>query len=134
MKEIDANKVAWSQISQEHYHTFKAALQNGVHKLNAYIYPYFSQEPDVEDTIGGYASERKTGFENYFWMHSLSSIINALTGAGLHLEYFHEFTENFFDSGEMEYDEARGLWRYPYNTNKFPISFSLKATVYPGRL
>jgi Methylase involved in ubiquinone/menaquinone biosynthesis len=93
-------------------------------------YPYFGKEPDVDDSIGGYASEVKHGVKAYFWMHTISDIINALTSAGLHIEFFNEFTENFFDSGDMEQVADKGLYRYQYNTNKYPMSFSLKATVY----
>lgn len=93
-------------------------------------YPYFGKEPDVDDSIGGYASERKHGVKAYFWMHPVSEIINVLTSAGLHIEYFNEFTENYFDSGDMEQIKGKGLYRYKYNTNNYPMSFSLKATVY----
>lgn len=92
-------------------------------------YPYFGREPDIDDSIGGYASESKDGVTTYFWMYSISDIINSLTSAGLHIELFNEFTEIFYDLGGMERLE-NGLYRYKYNTNKYPMSFSLKATVY----
>lgn len=37
MKEIDSNKHAWSQVSQDHYFAFKKSLLNGSHKFNKYI-------------------------------------------------------------------------------------------------
>ncbi|WP_312943117.1 class I SAM-dependent methyltransferase [Oscillibacter sp.] len=92
-------------------------------------YPYFGKKPDIDDSIGGYASEVKRGVKAYFWMHTLSDIVNALTSAGLHIEYLNEFTEYFCDSGDMEHIEDKGLYCYEYNTNKYPMSFSLKATV-----
>lgn len=93
-------------------------------------YPYFGRSPDVDTTIGGCASEPKSGVKSYFWMHPVSEIINSLTRAGMHVEYFNEFTENFFDSGHMRRSENTGLYRYDYNTDKYPMSFSLKASVY----
>lgn len=93
-------------------------------------YPYFGKAPDVSDSIGGYASERKQGVRAYFWMHPVSEILNSLISAGLHIEYFNEFTENFFDSGDMEKDRERGMYCYGYNKDKYPMSFSLKAGVY----
>ncbi|WP_207261486.1 class I SAM-dependent methyltransferase [Desulfovibrio sp. Huiquan2017] len=93
-------------------------------------YPYFGKEPDMEDSIGGYASECKHGVKAYFWMHTISDIINALSLAGLHIEFLNEFTENFYDSGEMDRDGDSGLYNYQYNANKYPMSFSLKATIY----
>ncbi|MCL2702365.1 MAG: class I SAM-dependent methyltransferase [Defluviitaleaceae bacterium] len=92
-------------------------------------YPYFSKEPDVDDSIGGYASESKGGVKAYFWMYTVSDIINALSSAGLHIEYFNEFTENFFDAEGMRDADGNGLYNYDYNNKKFPMSFSLKATV-----
>lgn len=59
-------------------------------------YPYFGKEPDVDDSIGGYASEPKHGVKAYFWMYTVSDLINSLTSAGLHIQYFNEFKENFF--------------------------------------
>jgi len=91
-------------------------------------YPYFGKKPDVDDTIGGYASESKHGVKSYFWMHTISDIINSLTSAGLKIEYFNEFSENFFDAGGSTKVD-NGLWNYDFNDNKFPMSFSLKATV-----
>ena len=93
-------------------------------------YPYLSKEPDVCDTIGGYASEVKEGAKNYFWLHTVSDIINALTRAGLHIEFFNEFSENFYNIGEMHPIEGKGLYEYVHNKDKYPMSFSLKASVY----
>jgi len=32
-------------------------------------------------------------------MYKTSDMLNALISAGLHIEYFHEFQENYFDMG-----------------------------------
>lgn len=92
-------------------------------------YPYFKKEPDVEETIGGYAAEVKHGVKAYFWMHTISELINSLACAGLHIEYFNEYTENFFDSGNMQLSDESGLYEYDYNRDKYPMSFSLKTSV-----
>lgn len=96
-------------------------------------YPYFGKSPDVDDSIGGYAAETKTGVKAYFWMHTLSEIINALIKAGLHIEMFNEYTQNFWDSGNMKFSDKSGMYEYDYNTDKYPMSFSLRASVYPGK-
>jgi len=95
--------------------------------------PYLIQEPDIDDSIGGYASEAKQGVTAYFWMYTISDIINSLTSAGLHIEYFNEFRENFFDAGGSR-SVGCGLWNYNFNDDKFPMSFSLKASVYNRRV
>ena len=91
-------------------------------------YPYFKTKPDVDETIGGYASETKDGVKTYFWQYKFSDIINALFSAGLKIEYFNEFPENYFDSGGCE-EVGDGLYNYPFNRDLFPMTFSLKATV-----
>ena len=93
-------------------------------------YPYFGKEPDIDDSIGGYACEPEKGVKCYFWMHTISSIINALSSAGMHIEFFNEFPENFFNSGGMAPIPETGLYRYAYNADKYPMSFSLRASVY----
>jgi SAM-dependent methyltransferase len=94
-------------------------------------YPYFGKKPDIEDSIGGYASEVKHGVKAYFWMHPIAELINALAQEGLHIEFFNEFPENFFNSGNMEPSEKTGLFQYQNNADKYPMSFSLKASVCP---
>jgi len=64
-------------------------------------------------------------------MQKVSDIINAIASNGLHIEYFHEFPENFSDSGgDMTYLSDRGLFIYPHNRDKYPMSYSLKASAY----
>ena len=58
-------------------------------------YRYFPapDEPDVDAINGSYADPDAdtTGLVSYCWAHSFAEILGALTGAGLHLEQFHEF-------------------------------------------
>lgn len=89
-------------------------------------YPYFDKTADEDDSIGGYASQAKYGVKAYFWMYTVSDIINSISGAGMHIDYFHEFAENFFNPGGMV-PLGNGLFNYDFNTNRFPMSFSLKA-------
>jgi SAM-dependent methyltransferase len=102
-------------------------------EIYAIRYPYFGKQPDEDDAIGGYASPIYHGVKTYFWMHTVSDILNALIGAGLQVEFFNEYAENFFNPGGMQHDRETGLYSYPYNTGKYPMTFSLKATVRPGR-
>lgn len=89
-------------------------------------YPYFNRKPDVDDSIGGYASEAKQNVKAYFWMYTVSDVINALLQAGLSLDYFHEFTENFYDAGGMK-PVGDDLYNYSFNRELFPMSFSVRA-------
>lgn len=96
-------------------------------------YPYFRKYPDEDNSIGGYACEAKHGVKTYFWMHTLSDIINSLTEAGMHIEFLNEYAENFYNSGNMRFSKKNRLYKYDYNTDKYPMSFSLKATVYSAK-
>jgi len=91
-------------------------------------YPYFKNEPDVDDSIGSYASETKT-HTNYFWMYTVSKLINSLTEAGLHIEFFNEYTDYICDMGNMKSNDNK-LYSYEFNKDKYPMSFSLKASIY----
>lgn len=94
-------------------------------------YPYFDHEADLEESIGGYAAKVRYGVEAWFWMHKVTDLVDAVSQNGMHLEYFHEFPENFSDfGGDMEYLPGEKLYAYPHNKDKYPMTYSLKATVY----
>ncbi len=96
-------------------------------------YPYFDHEADLEESIGGYAARERRGEEAWFWMHRVSDLVDAVSGNWMHLEYFHEYPENFWNSGgDMEYLPDEKLYAYPHNRDRYPMSYSLKATVYRG--
>lgn len=88
-------------------------------------YPYFKQEPDEEDSIGGYATEAKKA-KNYFWMYTISGLVNSLAGAGLSIEFFNEHDRCGPGMGGTMPD-SEGLFYYPPLQNALPLTFSLKA-------
>jgi len=92
-------------------------------------YPYFKKTPDIDNTIGGYASETKSGVETFFWMYKTSDVLNALITAGLHIEFMHEFEENYYDMGGGKRVDGN-LYKLDCNEGLFPMSFSLRASVY----
>ena len=63
----------------------------------------------------------------YQWQHTLSEIVSALIGAGLTLEFLHEFPFTVFNMypGLMTQDE-QGRWRLKGNHHP-PLLFSVKA-------
>lgn len=89
-------------------------------------YPYFDNEADVSSMIGGYASETKEA-KNYFWMYTLSKLINALSQADLFIEYMKEYDRCASGMGGTKKDEDN-LFYYPELEGKLPLVFSLKAT------
>ena len=92
-------------------------------------YPYFQKNADQDEWIGGYASAGKPA-TNYSWMYTLGEIVTALSQAGLHIEWLHEFDWLFFQlSSEKQVRDAQGNWVFPEHKECLPYTFSLKATL-----
>jgi SAM-dependent methyltransferase len=92
-------------------------------------YPYFLKNADESDWIGGYASEAKPG-ANYSWMYTLGEIITALSQAGLHVAWLHEFDWLFYQLSSPEHQQvAKGQWFFPQYRHQLPFTFSLKAVI-----
>jgi len=92
-------------------------------------YPYFRNTAFRDDWIGGYASDPQKSV-NYEWMHTIGEIINAISKAGMHIEWFHEF-DWLFDriSKEKQVKDENGYWIFPEYKEKLPFTFSLKAVI-----
>lgn len=91
--------------------------------------PYFDVGPFVETTDGSYADRTavlrsKTSHE---WQHPLSDVINALVGAGLRIEFLHEFPFCMFQRLPSMVKGEDGWWRVP-GRDDLPFLFSLKAS------
>ena len=64
---------------------------------------------------------------SYEWTHTLSDVINAVIGAGLRIEYVHEFPFGFFPRFEGMERQHDGTYRFRDANLSFPLMFSLKA-------
>lgn len=94
-------------------------------------YPYFQgKEPLKFEAEGSYASgDAKTGKAPSFeWNHRISEIINVLIGAGLTIDFFHEFPMTTYKALPFMIQKEPGRWVLPENEDKIPLMFSLKAT------
>ncbi len=92
-------------------------------------YPYFEKNTDQDEWIGGYAAELRKA-TNYSWMYTVGEIITALSQAGLHIEWFHEFDWLYYRlSEEKQVRDGAGGWTFPEMRGKLPFTFSLKATI-----
>ncbi len=91
-------------------------------------YPYFVKQADESEWIGGYASEPQQA-TSYDWMYTAGEIITALSGVGLHVEWFHEFDWLYYKISDAQVKEGLGKWVFPEYRGKLPFTFSLKATV-----
>ena len=90
-------------------------------------YPYFGREMDKSETIGGYAAQNRQG-ESYYWMYSISDVVNALIQAGLTIEFINEFDHLCYNAGEMK-ETAIGEYQFEKWMGKMPLMFSIKATL-----
>jgi SAM-dependent methyltransferase len=93
-------------------------------------YSYFhSPEPCRWESEGSYADrtaivEHRTTYE---WTHSLSDILNALTAAGLRIEFLHEFPYLMYGKLACMEEGEDGWWRFKDRQVNIPLIFSLKA-------
>ena len=93
-------------------------------------YPYFDTgEPLRFENDGSYADpDAPIHTVDYEWVHSFGDIINALIGAGLRIEFIHEFSFCGYQALPFLVKGEDDLWRLPDNPNKLPLMFSLRAT------
>lgn len=88
-------------------------------------YRYFEKEAEEDDMIGGYASELKKA-KNYFWMYTMSDVVNALSDSELFIEYIHEYDRCAKGIGGTKEDSDK-LYYHPKFEGFIPLSFSIKA-------
>ncbi|NLF00027.1 MAG: methyltransferase domain-containing protein [Anaerolineales bacterium] len=113
-------------------HPFGATLDDDAAATRLEVcYPYFhSAKPARFEGEGSYA-DRDARFEHtvtYEWVHSMGDVINALIGAGLHIQFLHEFPYCFYQMTPYLVQDDAGWWRLPGNDESVPLMFSLRAT------
>jgi SAM-dependent methyltransferase len=89
---------------------------------------YFSgPEPRYWEPDGDYADpDAEVSHGSYEWTHSLGSIISALAGAGLRIEFLREFPVLFDRSCPLMKQDKDGWWRL--TGDRMPLTFSIKAS------
>jgi len=94
-------------------------------------YSYFpTPEPIRSESEGTYADrsaavQHKTSFE---WTYTLADVLNALIGAGLRLEFVHEFPYCVCPLLPGMTQREDGWWHLRGQTHSLPFLFSVKAT------
>jgi len=84
----------------------------------------FTEEDEASYAAPDVKLENKKVF---YWVHTLSEIINSLINAGLAIEFFHEFPFSSYRSHEdMKQSEDR-LWKFQTFKQSVPLIFSIKA-------
>ena len=92
-------------------------------------YPYFhTTEPGRSAVQGSYA-ERDANFQSveYFWVFSMSDVINSLINAGLRIVELREYDYLAWQMYPFMEQDERGWWCLPKRFPPLPMMFSLKA-------
>ena len=66
--------------------------------------------------------------KNYYWMYTMSEVINSLIQAGFQIDYVNEKDTLCYKLGDME-KIATAMYRFPSYQHKIPMSFSIKASI-----
>ena len=90
-------------------------------------YGYMQDEVIYEEYEGTYANEdSKMVSKEYGWNHGLSEVINALTEAGLKIEYLNEYNESPYNVLPELVETKSG--NYVTKDKLYPLIFEIKAT------
>jgi SAM-dependent methyltransferase len=99
-------------------------------------YPYFpTPEPMRFEQEGSYAApgeetEQRVTFE---WAYPIGAVVDALIGAGLRIEFLHEFPFACFKMYPFLEVDEEGRWWLPDRKEVIPMTFSLQATRPDGK-
>lgn len=93
-------------------------------------YDYFNSGPLAETEQGTYA-DREAGIssQSISWNHSLSEVINALTGQGLQLECFNEYDYSPYPCFKHIYEAEPGKFRISRFEHAIPLVYALVCTL-----
>ncbi|WP_204346747.1 class I SAM-dependent methyltransferase [Psychroserpens algicola] len=90
-------------------------------------YGYMQEEAIYEEYEGTYANQdSKMMSKEYGWNHGLSEVINALTEAGLHIDYLNEYDESPYNVLPDLVETESG--NYVTKDKLYPLIFEIKAT------
>lgn len=92
-------------------------------------YSYENREVIITENQGTY-TDRNADIKGkeYSWNHSISEVLNALTGAGLQLKQFNEFMYSPYPCFRNVIEFEPGKWHIKGLEGKIPMLYSLKAT------
>lgn len=94
---------------------------------SAMTYGYMQKEPIYVEYEGTYANnDSKMISKEYGWNHGLGAVVNALTEAGLHIEYLNEFDESPYNIFQDLAETESGM--FVTKDRLYPLIFTLKAT------
>lgn len=91
-------------------------------------YSYFTRSvPDIDEEGTYTENGADTMAQLATWAHPLSSVINALIGAGLHIEHISEFPYSPYNCFEGMVEREAGRFYLSHKGNDVPIVYSISA-------
>lgn len=95
-------------------------------------YPYFRERLTYDATeTGSYAGVAPDELEHgptHGWSHSLGEVVTALSDAGLHIEFLHEYPWSTFKAVDAMEEQEHGRYSLPGGDHDLPFVFTLRAT------
>lgn len=109
------------------FHPFSRVFDSDSPDLTVANAYFFSEEPFRFEMQGSYAAEGSAPVHGYNWNHSLGEVVNALSGAGLRIEFLNEFPFTLRERIAGMVQGEDGLWRLTRQHGMVPLLFSLQA-------
>lgn len=92
-------------------------------------YSYFKSAGPIKEIVMGTYADRNAKINEiqYSWNHSLSEVINSLTGNNLKIEFMNEFPFSVYNCFANTVKGTDGWWRIKGLEDIIPMMYSLKA-------
>lgn len=65
--------------------------------------------------------------ETVEWRHSLSTVVSAIAGAGLRIQFLHEHDHTFYLQRQSLERHDGDIYRHPEGTPRIPLTYSIRA-------
>ncbi|WGD33705.1 class I SAM-dependent methyltransferase [Olleya sp. YS] len=127
----------WGQMIADRLHTGGTFYMVEFHPI-VWMYDYLGEKPIMryaynrqeviyEEEQGTYADENADFIsKTYSWNHGLGEVVNALTKAGLHIDYLNEHDESPYNVLPDLVSTKSGM--YVTKDKLYPLIFEIKAT------
>ena len=92
-------------------------------------YSYFKSEEPIAETVTGTYADKNADINEiqYSWNHSLSEVINSLTGNKLKIDFLNEFPFSVYNCFANTVKGSDGWWRIKGLEDIIPLMYSIKA-------
>jgi 2-polyprenyl-3-methyl-5-hydroxy-6-metoxy-1,4-benzoquinol methylase len=88
---------------------------------------YFKGEAIIESSEESYTNQKAaTPLHSITWNHSLSSVVGALLGQGLELQFLEEYDYSPYPCFENAEEQAPGIYRIAHIKKRIPMVYALK--------